>query len=248
LVGLRASVTELNYSIGLTGNIQLQLDGKASIEDLGTMAAQNADSVAITGGEIEGVAITDSTAELNELVAIEADLGDAVAASFEADILKVQVGSADEYADVPSVLTLNSSSTPSVGASETDLMTFTMVANAMNTNFVGIRITAFGTYASNSNNKTLKLYFGSATILDTGAVAANNKSWQIQATVLRTGASAQNSIATIISDESSIGAYSSAASPSEATTNTILIKVTGTGTSDNDIVQNGLIVEWIKSS
>lgn len=47
-----------------------------------------------------------------------------------------------------------------------------------------IVIEAFGITAANANNKQVKLYLGSTAIYDSGAVAANNKNWNINVRLL----------------------------------------------------------------
>ena len=135
-----------------------------------------------------------------------------------------------------------------MGAAETTLMEYDLPASAFTSPFETIRITAFGDFAANLNNKRLKVYFGSAIILDTGVHAPNQKNWHIQSNIVSVGASAQHASTFIISDDSLIGTYSSAASPSEDSANSINIKVTGEGIADDDIIQNGFIVEWMRSA
>lgn len=55
--------TEIGYVNGVTSAIQTQLDSKANTSSLGTMASQNANSVSITGGNVDNVIIGTSLLE-----------------------------------------------------------------------------------------------------------------------------------------------------------------------------------------
>lgn len=132
-----------------------------------------------------------------------------------------------------------------VGTGEDNLQSSVIPANTLNAAGKGVRITAWGTFANNANAKTLKLLFGSATILTNALTTNVAGSWHIQALVFSTNADAQDYVAKL----STIGALSAAVNDIEVGTATqddgasITIKCTGTGTNDNDIVQEGMIVE-----
>jgi hypothetical protein len=99
-----------------------------------------------------------------------------------------------------------------------------------------------GTTAANGNNKTIKLVVGGAVVLTSGALAINNQNWWIEAVVWRTGASTQECVARYTnSTPTTAGPTRTALSLNEAAT--IVVKCTGEGTADNDIVQRGLLVE-----
>jgi hypothetical protein len=54
------SAVELAYLDGVTSGVQGQIDAKANTSSLGTIASQNANAVAITGGTASGLTITNS--------------------------------------------------------------------------------------------------------------------------------------------------------------------------------------------
>lgn len=119
---------------------------------------------------------------------------------------------------------------------ETDLVTTTLIASLLGTNLDALEFTAAGTFAAVANTKQLKLKFG-ATVLDFGAIAATGTaaSWTINGQVIRTGATTQRIFATLITDfpaQQSLAKYSTA---SETLSGTIVLKITGTGTSTNDM-------------
>src|SRR5262245_4960970 len=139
-----------------------------------------------------------------------------------------------------------SASTPA-STVETDLWSYSLPANALNANGRGVRITAFGTFAANTNLKSVRVYFGASVLVLHGALAFNNQTWRVVGEVIRTGASAQvgNAVAT-----STLGFSQSLTTLSiaENTAGAITIKMSGqNGTaSAGDVTFLGAIVEAIK--
>lgn len=141
-------------------------------------------------------------------------------------------------------ITTNVTSTPTVDASEDDLMSYTLPAQRLYENGQTLEITAWGTTAANANNKRVKLYIGGTVVLDSGAIAANNKPWFLRATLIRSSTTAGLAI--------SEGQFNGAAIQVTHTGVTVastgwdatqIIKVTGTGTAAADIAQKGLLVK-----
>lgn len=73
------------------------------------------------------------------------------------------------------------------GADQTEdtMHTFTLPANSLSGNGKALRIRGWGTTAANADNKTLKVYFGTAAQTVASAVAANNKAWYFELVVVR---------------------------------------------------------------
>lgn len=223
LNGLKASVAELNtlVKIRTDDTVQDQLDSKVGSNDVGTMAAQDADSVAITGGSIGGVAISDSN-------------------------ITLPVGDTSEDAAVGGTLNVDTASVGNIGVGEDALITYTLIANSLNNDFDYLDINAWGITAANANNKTIKLKIGTTTILDTGAVAANGASWWINCRIIRTGAATQQIIASIISDSALIVNSSDYTDGVEDLSGDLDIFCTGDATANDDIVQKGLLIKWFR--
>ena len=163
----------------------------------------------------------------------------------------VNTGTAFEWRSVPlssaflrigGTLNVNTTSVGNVGTGIDDLITYTIPAATLSVNGDNIEVTAWGTYAANGNNKNIKLIFGSTTVLDTGAVAANSGSWVIRATIVRTGATTQQCIASLVTDNTTQTDIAKYVTASETLANALVIKCTGEATSNNDIVQAGLKV------
>lgn len=139
---------------------------------------------------------------------------------------------------------LSSQFTPvsNVTTGETDLMSYTLKANALGVNGKGIRITAWGTTSANGNTKTLKFYLGGVVLNAAMSGAANGQRWRFQYTILRVTAATQ----TFYSSEGLTGIVDSFYVGTAAADLTIanIIKVTGqSGTASADVTQTGMQVE-----
>lgn len=157
-------------------------------------------------------------------------------------------GSGSATAVISGVLHVNISATGTgANTDETDLMSYSLPANTLSANGKGVRITCSGTTAANGNNKTMILYFGSAT-LSTTALALNNGHWKFSVDVFRVSSGNQYMSAHVthgVSDGSAQTVRGRHRFPTETDTGAITIKVTGTngtGTA-NDIVARLLVVE-----
>lgn len=144
---------------------------------------------------------------------------------------------------LPGVLTVSTTSVGNVGSGEDELISYAMPA-VLDANGRAVRITAWGTTAANGNNKTAILYFGATALVTSGALAINAQDWIVTATVVRTGATAQEAIA-VYQNETPTTVGPNRTTPAETLSAAVTIKCTGTATSDNDIVQRGLIVELL---
>ena len=71
------------------------------------------------------------------------------------------------------------------------LFTYTLPASCLDANNQGIVIEAFGSFAANGNNKTVKLWFGASMAFSSGVLVNNNVGWNARLILSRTGASAQ---------------------------------------------------------
>jgi hypothetical protein len=125
------------------------------------------------------------------------------------------------------------------------LMSETLAANVLNTAGMAIRITAWGTTTANTNLKDIFLYWDS-TLLASAAATANGTSWQVNATLTVNTAGTSGVLC-----YSSGGEFNGVILPwnvglitgvNLTTTHTIECK--GTGVAVNDIVQNGMLIEF----
>ena len=132
------------------------------------------------------------------------------------------------------------------GADTTEdiLMSYSLPAKTLSATKKGLKIRVWGTTAANTDNKTIKLYFGSA-VFTTPTAATNNKNWELDLEVYKSGTNTQVVFGKGIVDLTSVTPL--VTTGTETDTAAIMIKVTGTaGTANaNDIVAKGLIVEML---
>lgn len=121
------------------------------------------------------------------------------------------------------------------GSAETDLYTYNVTFGTLAKQGSSILIFAAGTTAANGNNKTLKLKFGSSTLLTTGAFAGNGVSWTLQAELVRNGASTQVSWAQFFGSATLTSLIKTSSLTEDLSINNTL-KLTGQGTATSDIV------------
>lgn len=128
---------------------------------------------------------------------------------------------------------------------EENLYSVSLPGGTLDDDGEAIRIFAFGTVAANANAKTIKLYFGAATLQTYNAGTGNNLSWWIEATVIRTGAATQLGMGALLIG----GTHTNnvLATPTETLSGAVTIRVTGqNGTaSAGDIVFRGAKIECL---
>lgn len=234
LNGLESSVGELNTLVGIRidETVQQQLDLKTNSSDLGTMSLQDADDVAITGGAASNVSI-DSASFHN--------------GSITGSTIKIPVNTTSLSLQLGATLTSSTTDVGNVGSGEDTLISYVIPANTLGDDLQYLEVFAWGSVAANANNKTIKLKIGSTTLFDTGAVAANDGSWMIDARIIRTGAGSMQSITRCISSNSLIVNSANYVIVSEDTASSLTLSCTGEGTSNADIIQHGQIIKWFKT-
>jgi hypothetical protein len=161
------------------------------------------------------------------------------------DILRHSMGSGTGFAKLQTIANVNTTSVGNVGTGEDDLITYALPANSLSAAAKGVRITATGTGANNANAKTLKVYFGSATLATLSLTANQANTWKVVADVFSTGTDTQDYNVEVFQDgtvEQHSFAVGTATQDDGAA---ITIKCTGEATSNDDIVQEHLLVEFL---
>ena len=118
---------------------------------------------------------------------------------------------------------------------ETDLMTYTLDKNMLKYDNEILDIKCYGTFAANTNSKTLKLYLGSTEIYTT-TTSQNGGSFCINTSIVRKSSAEES----IISDFNGSSSYYSA---SEDLTTSLTLKLTGNSSSNADITQKGMLIK-----
>ncbi len=145
-------------------------------------------------------------------------------------------------------LSINTTSVANSGSGETDLMTYTTAADLLVNDGDELCFKTWGIYAANGNNKTVKVKFGSQTILTTGAIAANDGSWSIEGSILRKTATTQEIIVNIISSNSSISDSCTRTAGTQDLSASNILKLTGQGSSSDDVTEYALIIKLTPNS
>ena len=129
---------------------------------------------------------------------------------------------------------------------EEDLISYTLPAGSLNTTNRGLRIKAAGTFAANTNTKTIRLYFGSTVLMSNDITAApNNAGWEFEAEVFRTSATTEKAISRgTVGSAQQTTTYTGVG---ETLANALAVKVTGQNSiaTANDIVAQILSVTFI---
>lgn len=142
---------------------------------------------------------------------------------------------------------INATQAPNSGTGETDLHSFTFKAAHFNADKRAVRIVAKGSFAANTNVKTLrfKLGGGAAIVLNPVTGAPNGVRFEVEIVVIRTGVNAQD---VYIKSLVGLSAHDvvSKTGRTEIDSATIVAKLTGqSGTGSNDILLDLTTVEFL---
>lgn len=145
-------------------------------------------------------------------------------------------------------LNIQSTAVGNVGTGTDDLHTFTLPANTLTTTNRGIQWEGSGSLANNANAKTLDILFGASmlSIVVPAGLLSVASNWFGVAKIIRTGSSAQRfAIHVTFTDSANVSTrYVAQSTLSQTETGAIVIKCTGTATSNNDIVQNTSVISY----
>jgi hypothetical protein len=143
---------------------------------------------------------------------------------------------------VSGLLSVKSTAVGNVGGGTDDLQSYDLPANTLGVDGRVLRITAWGTTANNVNAKTVTLNFGSQTIMTQALTTSIAGTWRISAIVTRTGSNTQDIFAELLQLATIVHKQTLTAG-TQTDTAAITIKCTGAATSNDDILQEGLLVE-----
>ena len=194
-----ANRVEVEHSSAGTAN----LAGLDLAVDAGTMGRFDAYSSTFTESSVkkqQGIAVRAMGAGGLSLAAENASgdvrlyaNGTTKIATFDGDGIAFEGGSLGTWrtAGVPN----GSVNTTKVGTdankTEKDLHSYTLPGGSLAVDGQMIRYTAWGETGANTDKKTLRAYFGSTAVINTGAQNMNTGRWRIVMTVVRTGATTQ---------------------------------------------------------
>jgi hypothetical protein len=153
-------------------------------------------------------------------------------------------------------LDANSTGVGNVGASgPDDLQVYTLPANALIHASRGLKVKCYGTTTNNPNAKTVRLLFGTTTVITKQLTASVAGFWVLEATILRTGTSAQDIFGEAVNyggtavsstDGATVQDLATFATATETETAAIDIKTQSTvSTTDNDIISQGCTTDFL---
>ena len=142
-------------------------------------------------------------------------------------------------------LSTNTTQVGNVGAGTDDLMVDTIPANTLANDGDYIEFYMNFFFGLNANSKEIILYFGTTDFHTTGAQNQNDGSILLKGTIIRTSSTTQTIIIEQIGSNGSLyTTLSDYAGGSEDLTTNLAIKAAAIGVSDDDIVQNLMIVKY----
>lgn len=156
-----------------------------------------------------------------------------------------EAGGASARANFAGPLYMNLTAVGNVGAGEDDLISQTIAASVLATNGDTLRITTPVTFAANSNSKNVKVYWNGTAVYASGALAINSGAAEIVTTITRTGSATQNITVHVVSGNSTLASSATFATGSATLSGTVVFKLTGEATSDNDISEKQMIAEYL---
>lgn len=147
-------------------------------------------------------------------------------------------------ASVGGTLVVSNAPIASAGASETNLIAYTVPAHVLTNNNDRLTFRASGRFAATANAKQIKVVYGSETILDTGSQIVNSGAWTIEGEIIRTGNTSQSVNAEFHGAGESL--FTTASSLDLAQTNNIstVLKLTSTAAGDGDVTNRSLTITW----
>lgn len=239
------SVSDLYLARDAAGTLQLGLDG-SSPTAINTIKGADANATTnIAGGQLRLQGGRSSGTGLPGRVFFEVNTNSTVSSA-------VVQNSASPVA-AGGTLKADTSTVGNVGAGEDNLTTFSVPAAQLSVNNDYLEFDVWGTTAANANAKEIKVVFGSTTLITTTSLTTiNNLDWRCQGKITRTGAATQIATATFTLGGTLLsavnGTITDVTTPAETLANALTFKCTGTATTDNDIVQTGLILKWYATS
>ena len=165
----------------------------------------------------------------------------------ESDRVVIRTGGT-AMAEAGGRLNVNTTAVGVVGTSLTSLIGYMLPRNTLSQDGQVVRVTAWGTCKlTGAVAKTLRLDFGVVTLFTVTLTPFEASSWRIDALLVRTGFQNLEVIASFLQSGSTTLLDVERSAPIQNLDNTAnLIRCVGQGGEDDDIVQEGLMVELIK--
>lgn len=183
---------------------------------------------------------------LTDRMAVKSDGKVGIGTMSPAALLSVKAGESTNDAAVGGVLYVSTTQVGNVGTGDDTLHSYSLPANSLATNNQSISIKAFG---SCNSGKTIRVKFGSTTIVN--LISVGSGEWSAEAWVFRTGATTQKCFGRIMTSGAGSGAYDghiNYITASETLSGAVTIAITGEGTSNNDVICQMSIIEFLEAN
>lgn len=144
---------------------------------------------------------------------------------------------------IPKVLSSIYTDAGNIGSGEDDLSSYSIPGGTLSADGDFLDFTFTVTFAANTNNKQVKLYFGGTTVYASGAQAQNAGTMELVGRVIRTGATSQRISVSVRSNTTNFPDVAEYTTATETLSGSVTLKATGEATADNDIVQKLLTAE-----
>jgi hypothetical protein len=207
-----------------TNNIEAMVYAGSSIVVMGSATAHNLE---LRTNDTTAVYVDGSTQTVGVGIAAETPR------------LVLKAGGSTNSAAVGGVLFVSTTETGNVGTGEDDLVSYTVPASTLGTNGQSIWFEAHGKVSNSANTKQIRVRWDATLLGTSGTIDASIASdWVLRGRIIRTGAATQKGYMWLGLDGNNFG-NSSIANANNGLTATlsgaIVLKITGTGTSNNDI-------------
>lgn len=148
----------------------------------------------------------------------------------------------------PRVLYVSTTQSGNIGGGLDTLATYTLPGGTMSVNGQVLRVTAWGYFAVNANDKRAVLNFGADSTAQIGIAAFNGVVWRITAEIVRTGAATQKTTSwTTPGSNLASQITASLTSATETLASDLDIRIRGESSSSatDDVVFSGMTVELL---
>ncbi|KRC82396.1 glycosyl hydrolase family 28-related protein [Sphingomonas sp. Root241] len=140
------------------------------------------------------------------------------------------------------VLATHQQTVSNTGSGESQLWSFAIPADTLTTDGQQLRLRIWGKTNDNANGKNLRLYLGNTVVFESGPVAADNRDWAIDLTLLRDSATTARTVAE--------GVYNAAPVVNCATISagfgaSLELKATGQGGATGDLLLQGASLKLV---
>lgn len=166
--------------------------------------------------------------------------------SVGASQIGIKAGTSSNDAAVGGVLTVITTQTGNTLTGEDDLASYSVPANTLAVNGQSLWFEAWGTFAANSNSKTVRVRFGTTgtNLISTLTGVLNGGGWSVRGRIIRTGAATQKANGTAIASASGTADSDTVTGLDQTLSGAVTLKVTGEATATNDVVLESFIVGW----